>query len=105
MFMGVPTIPFFIGAGFGFALTVYVDFRLMFVIPIIIFAMRTMARRDEMIFRLLGLKWQFGFKARNVREHGGMIVFSPHVYRLYQPPGKERNMKGPFVITGKLTRQ
>lgn len=104
MFLGVPTMPFFIGAGSCFILSVYVHFGLIFLMPIVIFIMRMMARRDEMIFRLLGLSWQFKLKARNVREHDGMIVFSPHVHRLYQAPGKERNMKGPFVITGKLTR-
>ena len=104
MFLGVPTMPFFIGAGSCFLLSVYVHFALIFLMPIVIFIMRMMARRDEMIFRLLGLSWQFRLRARNVREHGGMIVFSPHVHRLYQAPGKERNMKGPFVITGKLTR-
>ena len=105
MFMGVPTIPFFIGAGSCFMLAVYIHFVLIFLTPIVIFILRMIARRDEMIFRLIGLKLQFNLKARNRREHGGMIVFSPHVYRLNQPPGKARNMKGPFVITGKMTRQ
>jgi type IV secretion system protein VirB3 len=104
MFLGVPTIPFFVGAGGCFMLSVYVHFALIFLTPIVIFIMRMMARRDEMIFRLLGLNWQFRLRARNMREHEGMLVFSPHVHRINQPVGKQRNMKGPFVISGKLTR-
>ena len=43
--------------------------------------MRQMARRDEMIFRLLGLRWQFRTKVRNLRHHEGMWVFTPNAYR------------------------
>ena len=94
MFLGVPTLPFFIGAGACFMLAVYIHPLLIILMPFVILTMRMMARRDEMIFRLLSLSWQFKMRARNVREHGGMIVFSPHVHRLYQAPGKERNFKG-----------
>jgi type IV secretion system protein VirB3 len=34
-----------------------------------------------MIFRLLGLRFQFRLKARNRRQHDGMWVFSPNRYR------------------------
>lgn len=111
MFLGVPTVPFFAVAGGCLAGAMYSGniwkpgiLIFLTLLPVSLFTMRMMARRDEQIFRLLGLNWRFKLKARNMREHGGMMVFSPHVYRLYQPPGKERNMKGPFVITGKLTR-
>jgi type IV secretion system protein VirB3 len=104
MFLGVPTLPFFVGAGGCFMLALYFHLTLLILLPIVIFIMRMMARRDELIFRLLGLSWLFRLKARNVSEHEGMLVFSPHVYRLYQRPGAQRNLKGPFVITGKLTR-
>jgi type IV secretion system protein VirB3 len=49
-----------------------------------------MARRDEMIFRLLGLRLQFKFKARNLKHHAGMWVFSPNHYR---DPAKEAKEK------------
>jgi type IV secretion system protein VirB3 len=43
--------------------------------------MRQMARRDEMIFRLLGLRWQLKLRTRNRALHDGMWVFSPNLYR------------------------
>lgn len=81
MFMGVPYVPFFIGAGSCLLLAMYFDMFLLLLIPPVIFVMRQMARRDEMIFRLLGLRWQFKFKARNLNRHAGMWVFSPNAYR------------------------
>lgn len=81
MFMGVPYVPFFIGAGSCLLLAMYFDMFLLGLIPPVIFVMRQMARRDEMIFRLLGLRWQFKFKVRNLNRHVGMWVFSPNVYR------------------------
>lgn len=84
MFMGVPYIPFFIGAGACLLLTFYIDMFCLLLIPPMMFVMRQMARRDEMIFRLLGLRWQFRFRVRNLRRHGGMWAFSPNSYR--QPP-------------------
>ncbi|TDK22672.1 hypothetical protein E2F46_12965 [Luteimonas aestuarii] len=81
MFMGVPYVPFAIGAGACLLLTFYIDMFLVVLLPIVIFVMRQMAKRDEMIFRLLGLRWQFRTKARNVQHHGGMWVFSPNSYR------------------------
>jgi type IV secretion system protein VirB3 len=84
MFMGVPYVPFFIGAGACLLLSMYFNlFFLLLIVPVM-FAMRQLARRDEMIFRLLGLRWQFKLKARNVKHHSGMWVFSPNVY------GRER---------------
>jgi type IV secretion system protein VirB3 len=40
-----------------------------------------MARRDEMIFRLLALRLRFKTLVRNVPEHDGMWVFTPNSYR------------------------
>ncbi len=84
MFMGVPYIPFFIGAGGGLLMSVYFNFFWLLSIPVVIFVMRQMARRDEMIFNLLALRWQFKFKARNVKHYSGMWVFSPNMYRSKQ---------------------
>lgn len=87
MFLGVPYIPFFIGAGGGFLLAIYFNLWYLLLIPVVIFAMQQMAKRDEMIFRLLGLRWQFRMKVRNLQRHEGMWVFSPNEYRK-TPPGK-----------------
>src|SRR3546814_18346891 len=56
-------------------------------LPAVIFVMRQMARRDEMIFRLLGLRWQLTFRTRNRALHDGMWVYSPNLYRT-QPAAK-----------------
>lgn len=80
MFMGVPYIPFFIGAGGGLLMSMYFNLFWLVSIPIVIFLMRQMARRDEMIFNLIGLRWRFKFKARNLKHHSGMWVFSPNAY-------------------------
>lgn len=81
MFMGVPYVPFAIGAGACLLLTFYINMFCLALLPVVIFIMRQMARRDEMIFRLLGLRWQFRAKVRNLRHHGGMWVFTPNRYR------------------------
>lgn len=110
MFMGVPYIPFFVGAGgclMGamYSSQVWKPGFLVFLIlmPVVIMIMRQMAKRDEMIFRLLSLNWRFLFRARNRGEHGGALVFSPHDYRR-TPAGGKRDLTGPFLISGKLTR-
>ncbi|WP_306344734.1 VirB3 family type IV secretion system protein [Xanthomonas citri] len=66
-----------------------VDLWYLLTIPVIIFAMQQMAKRDEMIFRLLGLRWLFRMRARNLQRYSGMWVFSPNEYRK-NPPGKSR---------------
>jgi len=81
MFMGVPYVPFAIGAGTCLLLTFYFNMFYLALLPVVIFIMRQMARRDEMIFRLLGLRWQFRTKVRNLRHHEGMWVFTPNSYR------------------------
>lgn len=81
MIMGVPYVPFAFGAGGCFLLAVYVNFFCLLLLPAVIFVMRQMARRDEMIFRLLGLRWQLKLRTRNRALHDGMWVFSPNLYR------------------------
>lgn len=81
MFLGVPYMPFFIGAGSCILLTFYINAYCLALLPVVIFVMRQMARRDEMIFRMLGLRLQARLKVRNLRHHAGMWVFSPNAYR------------------------
>ena len=77
MFMGVPYMPFFFAAGSCILLTFYIDMFCLLLLPVLLFVMRQMARRDEMIFRLMGLRLQFKLKVRNLKLHRGMWVFSP----------------------------
>jgi len=88
MFMGVPYVPFFMGAGGGLLLAEYFNLWFLFLIPISIFIMRQMARRDEMIFHLLGLRLQFRSRVKNREAHEGMWVFTPNLYR--DPKKKEK---------------
>ncbi|MGN2243089.1 type IV secretion system protein VirB3 [Frateuria sp. GZRR33] len=81
MFMGVPYVPFFMGAGGCMLLAMYFNLFFLLLIPPMIFVMRQMARRDEMIFRLLGLRLQFRTRVRNLRENDGMWVFTPNTHR------------------------
>jgi type IV secretion system protein VirB3 len=81
MFMGVPYIPFFVGAGGCFLLAIYTNIFYLILMPVVIFIMRQMARRDEMIFRLLGLRFQFRTRVRNLAENEGMWIFTPNSYR------------------------
>jgi type IV secretion system protein VirB3 len=81
MFMGVPYVPFFIGAGACMLLALYFNLFFLLLLPVVVFIMRQMAKRDEMIFRLLGLRLQFRTRARNMRENDGMWVFTPNSYR------------------------
>lgn len=82
MFMGVPYIPFFIGAGGVLLLAMYSGNLLLLIFaPVVIYLMRMMAKRDELIFRLMGLWMVFRMRARNMREHKGLLVFNPNQYR------------------------
>jgi type IV secretion system protein VirB3 len=81
MFLGVPYVPFFMGAGSCLLLAMYFNYWFLLLMPAVVFCMRLMARRDEMIFRLLGLRWQFKTRVSNVRENDGMWVFTPNSYR------------------------
>lgn len=102
MFLGVPYIPFFVGAGGPLLLAVYFGLQYLLLIPPAILVMRQMARRDEMIFRLLGLNLKFRVRVRNLKEHDGMWVFTPNVYRSNRPGGK-RSFSGAMAISGKMT--
>jgi type IV secretion system protein VirB3 len=81
MFLGVPYVPFFIGAGGCLLLAMYTNMLFLILMPPVIFVMRQMARRDEMIFRLLGLRLQFRTRVKNLQQHDGMWVFTPNSYR------------------------
>lgn len=82
MFMGVPYVPFFVGAGGTLLFAMYSGNLLwLLALPVVIFVMRQMAKRDEMIFRLLGLRMQFRMRTRNIRHNDGLWVFSPNPYR------------------------
>jgi len=81
MFMGVPYVPFFMGAGGCMLLAMYFNLFFLLLMPPVIFVMRQMARRDEMIFRLLGLRLQFRTRVRNLGGNGGMWVFTPNIHR------------------------
>ncbi|WP_223619589.1 type IV secretion system protein VirB3 [Lysobacter sp. ESA13C] len=81
MFLGVPYIPFAFGAGTSMLLTFYIDMWCILLLPVVIFIMRQMTRRDELIFRLLGLRFQFRTRVRNLEHHQGMWVFTPNLYR------------------------
>lgn len=80
MFMGVPYLPFFIGAGGCLLLAMYFNLFWLLLTPVVIFVMRQMARRDEMIFRLIGLRWQFRMRVRNVRENDGTWAFTANIH-------------------------
>lgn len=81
MFMGVPYLPFAMATGACVLLTFYIDMFFLMLLPVVVMVMRQMARRDEMIFRLLGLRWMFRARIRNIQQHDGMWVFTPGSYR------------------------
>ena len=88
MFMGVPYIPFFIGAGGVLLIAMYSGNLLLLIFaPVVIYLMRMMAKRDELIFRLMGLSLAFRMRARNMREHKGLLVLNPNQYR--QKPARK----------------
>ena len=62
-------------------MAMYFNLFYLLLTPVVIFAMRMMAKRDEMVFRLLGLRLQFRARVRNIGLHEGMWVFTPNVYR------------------------
>lgn len=82
MFLGVPYVPFFVGAGACLLLAVYINLLLLVLMPLVILGMRQMARRDEMVFRLLGLRWQFRARVRNRALRDGDWSFAPLPGRL-----------------------
>lgn len=76
MVMGVPYLPFLMGAGSCLLLALYFNMFFLLGAPLVIAVMRQMARRDEMVFRLLGLRWMTRSRVRNIRHHAGMWVFT-----------------------------
>ena len=78
MILGVPYLPFVVGAGSPLVLAMYISWWFLLLIPFAIFSMRMMAKRDEMIFRLIGLNLVFRLLPRNVSAAGGVWMFSPH---------------------------
>lgn len=85
MFLGVPYTPFFIAAGVSLALAAYVNILLIVLLPISVFILRQIAKQDDMIFRLWGLKVRYATRARNKELYQDMQVFSPNQYR-EKPP-------------------
>jgi type IV secretion system protein VirB3 len=81
MFLGVPYLPFFIGAGTCLLMSMYFNLDFLLLIPVVILIMRQMARRDELIFRLLGLRLQFRARIKNIKQNDGMWLFTPNSYR------------------------
>lgn len=76
MMMGVPYLPFFIGAGSCLLLALYFNMFFLLAAPLVVAVMRQMARRDELIFRLLALRWMTRSRVRNIPHHAGMWVFT-----------------------------
>lgn len=81
MILGVPYVPFLIGAGAPLLLAMYISLYLLLMIPFVVVVMRLMAKKDEMIFRLVGLNLVFRFMPRNQAIYGTAWVFSANRYR------------------------
>ena len=81
MFLGVPYVPFFLGAGGCLLLAMYSNLLVLFALPVVVFSLRQMARRDDMVFRLLALRLRTRMKVRNLRRHGGAWAFTGNQYR------------------------
>ena len=80
MILGVPYLPFLVGAGTPLLLAMYFSLWFLLLIPLLMFIMRQMAKKDEMIFRLLGLHLVFRFLPRNQSRYGGAWAFGPSRY-------------------------
>lgn len=90
MFLGVPYMPFAIAAGACLLLTFYIDMFFLLLLPAVVMVMRQMAKRDEMVFRLIGLRLRFRTRVRNIKHHNGMWVFTPNSYRkTFEQPTKD----------------
>ena len=85
MFMGVPCVPFFVVAGGVLLLAMYASFWLLLALPPAILGMRAMARRDAMVFRLLGLHLLVRLRVRNAAHRHGLWAFTPNRYRAKPP--------------------
>lgn len=80
MILGVPYIPFLVGAGVPLMLAMYVTLYLLLTIPPIIFILRMIAKKDEMIFRLIGLNLVFRFLPKNKNHYDGAWTFGAAKY-------------------------
>jgi type IV secretion system protein VirB3 len=80
MILGVPYFPFLVGSGTPLLLAMYFNLYLLMLIPIVLVIMRLMTKKDEMIFRLIGLNLVFRFLPRNRPEYGGAWVFGSSKY-------------------------
>lgn len=80
MILGVPYLPFIFGAGAPLLLAMYFTLYFLLAIPFVILFLRMMARRDEMIFRLIGLNLVFRLLPKNKNEYGGVWVFGASKY-------------------------
>lgn len=89
MILGVPYIPFMVGAGAPLLLSMYFTLYFLLLIPIVILVMRIMAKKDEMIFRLIGLNLIFRFLPRNKELYGDSWVLGSSKY-----PGRKSPMQG-----------
>lgn len=78
MFLGVPVVPFFIGAGGCLLLALYINLFLLVLLPLVIAVMAQMAKRDEMVFRLLGLNLWLRIGVRNLAHNRRAWAFSPN---------------------------
>lgn len=77
--MGVPTKPFvgvcFVGM---VAFAAFQTIACVLMIPVLIFAMRTLAKNDDQVFRQMYLKIQTGVKTfRTKKRHGGLAAYMP----------------------------
>lgn len=81
MIFGVPYVPFLVGVGVPLLLAMYVSLYILLVIPFVVVVMRLMAKKDELIFRLIGLNLVFRFLPRNPAIYGASWVFGPSRYR------------------------
>lgn len=80
MILGVPYVPFLVGAGGPLIMAMYFSLYLLLMIPVSILIMRFMVKKDEMIFRLIGLNLIFRFLPKNQPMYGGAWVFGPSKY-------------------------
>ena len=80
MILGVPYIPFIVGAGFPLLLAMYFSLWFLFAIPFSIFFMRIAAKKDEMIFRLIGLHLIFRFLPKYKFRYDGAWAFGASKY-------------------------
>ncbi len=81
MLMGVPYVPFFLATGSCLLFAAWFNLLWLLAIPPVILSLRLVARHDEMVFRLLGIRWNIGLRVRNRHLHQGMWVCTPNAYR------------------------